>query len=87
MKRPLALVGCTYLLALTAAVALKEFSLYMGAACLFFYAMLLILNRHEQFRVVSLSLVTAAIAFGSFFMPIRSNMWSHLLPMRERRPG
>lgn len=67
MKRPLALVGCTYLLALTAAVALKELSLYMGAACLFFYAMLLILNRHKQFRVVSLSLLTAAIAFGSFY--------------------
>ncbi len=67
MKRPLALVGCTYLLALTAAVALKKLSLYMGAACLFFYTVLLILNRHKQFRVVSLSLVTAAIAFGSFY--------------------
>ncbi len=67
MKRPLALVGFTYLLALMAAVALQKYTLFLGAVCLLAYGILLILGRQETYRLISLSLLTAALALGSFY--------------------
>ncbi len=67
MKRPLALVGFSYLLALLAAVLLGANSLLMACFCLG-GSLILVFARKGKYRISALVLLTCALALGDLFL-------------------
>ena len=66
--RPFAFIGFSYLLALTAAVYFGAAGvLTLGCACGLAFCVLVLLRKTQHYRTVQAALLTAAVAFGSFY--------------------